>query len=113
MTMPIMPGPETIRHPLTEEQPVLRMSCPSHADDRVTGYAAVRTEFTPGQPIVLTDVALVDGATFYGQALELVYAERERVADDPHKYAVTATLYACGCRSDGETVHRVPAGAGV
>lgn len=111
--MPILKAPEPVRHPMTEGDPVLRLACPSHAKDRVTGYAVVRTEFPPGQPVTRTDIALVDGAAHYGEALELVYAERNRLAAEPHKYAVTASLYACGCRSDGEVLHgAAPAAAG-
>jgi hypothetical protein len=51
---------------------------------------------------VLTDLNVVQGAANYGQALDLVRAARNRIVGTRHEYAVTATLYACGCRSDGQ-----------
>jgi hypothetical protein len=96
---------------LTPGEPVLSLSCPSHATGTVTGYMVVRTSFPPGQAITLTDLERVDCAENYGTALGLVHAERERLADSPHEYAVIATLYCCGCRSDGRVTFREQAGA--
>jgi hypothetical protein len=99
--MPIVAGPETVRHPLTAGDPVLN-GRHSHSNDKLTGYMIVSTSFLPGCAITLTDVEPVWGATNYGDALELVHALRDKYASDRYAYAVIAHLYECGCRSDGE-----------
>ena len=99
--MPIVASRNVTHRPLTAGEPIL-VRAHSHSLAGITGYAVVSTSFLPGCNIVLTDAELVDGATNYGRALDIVHDLRKRYATDPYAYAVIAHLYECGCRSDGE-----------
>ncbi len=99
--MPVVAGPKIARRPLTAGDPVLNVRH-SHSNGKIAGYMIVSTSFLPGCAITATDVEPVWGATNYGTALELVHALRDKYADNPYAYAVIASLYECGCRSDGE-----------
>jgi hypothetical protein len=99
--MPIRdPQAEVIHNTLPGHPAVLDLRH-SHDTGRVSGYMVVATSFAPDQRIVLTDLNVVRGAGNYGQALDLVHAARNRIAGTRYRYAITATLYGCGCRSDG------------
>ena len=79
----------------------------AHSLDDIVGYV-VRQTFDNGLPLFDSsralcgfDVASIDGANRFGDALEIAYAFR-RV---PGSYAVVDNVYACGHRSDiGRTV---------
>jgi hypothetical protein len=71
----------------------------SHGLNTSTGYVVRRTFFGVWAN---EDVATFEGATSYGQALELAREVRAEVREEGHEgHAVIDTLYACGCRGNG------------
>jgi len=70
------------------------IACPSdHSLDNITGYHVRVTVTDEGHIVNGPVIAVVEGATNYGAALEVVHAYRDA---HPKGYAIIDQIHACG-----------------
>jgi hypothetical protein len=73
----------------------------SHGLDDIAGHVVTITRYDNAtSQTTREDVAYIDGATHYGEAVELAHKVRAQIAsgDIDATYAVIDTVYTSGCR---------------